>query len=112
MEIPEGLRRVFVGVLFMVASFFAFLGFGMWLGTPGGYHESLVEKLMPLASVLFAVLLAKGIAWLLRQPGSTSAATKPSVLKFSSILGYIALGAFVMFVIVWHRYLVALFGSR
>jgi hypothetical protein len=67
-NLPEWLRRILLGILFLGASFFLFAGFGMWLGNPGGYHESLIVQPTPVTSIFLALLLARGIAWMLRQP--------------------------------------------
>jgi hypothetical protein len=111
MELPEWLRRFLVGVFFIAASFFLYLGFAIWLLTPGGYHESAVEQLMPLVFILVSLLLVWGIARMLRKPDSGSVKGQDRS-RFPVILGATLLGAVLISLIIWRQHWVALFLSR
>src|SRR5208282_6455076 len=102
MELPDWLRRVLLGVLSLAASFFLFVGFGLWWATPGGYHKPLLEELMPFASIFLALLLARGLrGWFVSRSRVQAKEREYPRLKF---WGLQPLGAVVIWLIVWHRY--------
>jgi hypothetical protein len=86
MELPDGLRRFLLDIFFIAASFLLYSGLAMLLLTPGGYHESIVEQLLPLVFILMSLLLGWGIARILRRPQS-------SYFKFPLVLGATFFGA-------------------
>ena len=113
MELPDGLRRFLLGIFFIAASFLLYLGIAMWLLTPGGYQQSVVEQLTPPAFILVSLLLGWGIARMLRRPESGTVKRQDrSRLRFPLVLGAMLLGAVLISLMIWRQHWVALFLSR
>jgi hypothetical protein len=105
MALPRGLRFFLVGLLFIAASFLLYAGLAMLLLTPGGYNESALEKAMPLSLILVALLMAWGIARMLRQPASPPGEEEDyRVSRFPLVMAGVVLGAVLFSVLIWRHH--------
>jgi hypothetical protein len=111
-ELTEGLRRFFLGASFVVASFLLYLGVAMWLLTPGGYHESLLEQAIPALFILFAGILICGIAWLLRRAESVEPKLRSRRLTLPLTLGIVLMGSVLISLAVFREHWLQVLWER
>ncbi|SRR6266576_4250721 len=106
MTLPEGPRRLLLGILFLAASFLLYLGMAIWLFNPAGYHQTPADQATPLLFIVPALLLVCGIAFMLRRQESDPYKGRDLQLTLPLSLGIVALGALVISVaILRHHWL-------
>lgn len=98
MELPEGLRRILAGTVFLAIALSLLFGLATWLmGTP---WDTRAERLVPVVFLLLALLLPKAYTLLIRRSESESVRLgKHSRVRYRSVLGYAALATVVVWVI-------------
>jgi hypothetical protein len=110
MELNDRPRPLVLGIWFLVASVFLYLGIAMNLLDPGGYHKSRFEIAIPL--VIFvspALLMTFRIAWMLRRPGLSQLKGRSLWLTIPLSLGGVVLGAVLISVALFREHWVELF---
>jgi|SRR5215469_997387 len=98
MGLPDGVRPILAGAVFLVISLSLLYGLATWLmGTP---WDTRAERLEPIAFVLLALLLPKVYTWLIRPPESASVRHgNHSGVRYLLVLGYAALATIVAWVV-------------
>jgi|SRR5579871_111555 len=104
MEVHEGPRPLSLCVYFAIASFLLCLGAAVGFVSPGGYHESLLEKVPPhLVATLPALLLTLRIAWILRRPKSPQRKARGLLVTIPLSLVGVVLGAVLISILIFRE---------
>jgi hypothetical protein len=110
MDIPVNYRRFLIGISFLAASFFLYLGLAFLLLALGhyhlgDYHPTLFEKLFPVPFVVVSLILCWQIAWLIGRPGSAQTVS----FRFPVVVGIVFVGAVLISLLIWRQHWVDLF---
>jgi len=104
MESVERPHFLSLCVYFSIASFLLYLGVAVGFTSPGGYHESAIEKILPhLVATLPALVLTLRIAWILRRPESAQRKALGLLVTIPLSLVTVLLGALVISVLIFRE---------
>ena len=110
MQLPNTIRRSLIGGFFVVASTLLYFGVSIPLITPGGYHETLADRLVPPSLIVLSLVLCGGIVRLRRGPAPVVSA-RPKALSFALVVGITFLGAVLISLLIWRQHWLAVFWS-